>query len=170
MLDARLEGDTLVLLGTLPASCGQRDWGVAPLGNAAFARGAIGSAWQEVGGKLGGSVRNGSVSGGLTPLVNTTSPTLAEIVRDMNKWSSNVIARQLLALVGEDQARAADMVRHGGDVAWQLLGTAGVPTEVTVVPGAAFGDDNCIRFSYAVSDDTLRDALQRIGDALSQLR
>ena len=41
---------------------------------------------------------------------------------------------------------------------------------VAVVPGAAFGDDNCIRFSYAVSDDTLRDALQRIGDALSQLR
>ena len=41
---------------------------------------------------------------------------------------------------------------------------------VAVGPGAAFGDDNCIRFSYAVSDDTLRDALQRIGDALSQLR
>ena len=43
-------------------------------------------------------------------------------------------------------------------------------SRVAVVPGAAFGDDNCIRFSYAVSDDTLRDALQRIGDALSQLR
>ena len=43
-------------------------------------------------------------------------------------------------------------------------------SRVAVVPGAAFGDDNCIRFSYAVSDDTLRDALQRIGDVLSQLR
>ena len=136
-LDARLEGDTLVLLGTLPASCGQRDWGVAPLGNAAFARGAVGSAWQEVGGTLIGGVRSGSAPGGLTPLLNTTSPTLAEIVRDMNKWSSNVIARQLLALVGADQSRALDMVRHGGDVAWQLLGTAGVPTEGFILDNGA---------------------------------
>lgn len=38
---------------------------------------------------------------------------------------------------------------------------------VALVPGSAFGDDRCIRFSYAVDDDTLRDALSRVGKVLT---
>lgn len=34
--------------------------------------------------------------------------------------------------------------------------------QVAVVPGSAFGDDKCIRFSYAVSDDVLVDALHKV--------
>ncbi len=37
---------------------------------------------------------------------------------------------------------------------------------VAVVPGSAFGDDKCIRFSYALADDLLMQALQRIGKIL----
>ena len=37
---------------------------------------------------------------------------------------------------------------------------------VACVPGEAFGDKNCIRLSYAVSDDVLMDALHRMKEAL----
>lgn len=37
---------------------------------------------------------------------------------------------------------------------------------VAVVAGSAFGDDNCIRISYAASEDTLREAIRRIGECL----
>lgn len=37
---------------------------------------------------------------------------------------------------------------------------------VALVPGSAFGDDKCIRFSYAVDDDTLADALNKVGKVL----
>ena len=40
---------------------------------------------------------------------------------------------------------------------------------VALVPGAAFGDDRCIRLSYAVADDVLADALSRVGGALAKL-
>ena len=40
---------------------------------------------------------------------------------------------------------------------------------VALVPGAAFGDDNCIRLSYAVDDETLAQALRRVGEALAKL-
>ena len=40
---------------------------------------------------------------------------------------------------------------------------------MALVPGAAFGDDRCIRFSYAVADDVLRDALERVGAVLKNL-
>lgn len=38
---------------------------------------------------------------------------------------------------------------------------------VALVPGSAFGDDRCIRFSYAVDDDVLVDALNRVGEVLT---
>ncbi len=37
---------------------------------------------------------------------------------------------------------------------------------VAVVPGSAFGDAKCIRFSYALADEVLIDALTRIGKVL----
>ncbi|MBD5607865.1 MAG: pyridoxal phosphate-dependent aminotransferase [Desulfovibrio sp.] len=40
---------------------------------------------------------------------------------------------------------------------------------VAVVPGVAFGDDKCFRISFAVGDDRLRDALDRVGEALASL-
>lgn len=44
----------------------------------------------------------------------------------------------------------------------QLLEKAGV----ALVPGKPFGDDNCVRISYAVADDVLTEALERIGKFL----
>lgn len=41
---------------------------------------------------------------------------------------------------------------------------------VALVPGAAFGDDNCIRFSYAVADDVLKRALSAVGRELAALQ
>jgi aspartate aminotransferase len=43
-----------------------------------------------------------------------------------------------------------------------LLDRAGV----ALVPGAAFGDDRCIRISYAVSDDSLTKALRKVAKVL----
>lgn len=40
---------------------------------------------------------------------------------------------------------------------------------VAVVTGDAFGDKNCIRISYAASEETLREALKRIKNALAAL-
>lgn len=37
---------------------------------------------------------------------------------------------------------------------------------VALVPGSAFGDDRCVRFSYALDDDTLIRALEAVGKAL----
>lgn len=41
---------------------------------------------------------------------------------------------------------------------------------VALVPGAAFGDDNYIRFSYATSEENLKKALTRMKEALAKLK
>ena len=56
-------------------------------------------------------------------------------------------------------------VTNSTDLCTLLLDKA----HVAVVPGAAFGDDKCIRFSYAVGDDVLKGALESIGAVLAEL-
>ena len=51
------------------------------------------------------------------------------------------------------------------DLCYYLLETA----HVAVVTGEAFGDDNCIRISYAASEPMLRSAVERISKALANL-
>ena len=41
---------------------------------------------------------------------------------------------------------------------------------VALVPGDAFGDPNCMRFSYATSKENLTEAVRRIKEALGQLK
>ena len=40
---------------------------------------------------------------------------------------------------------------------------------VATVAGSAFGDDSCIRLSYAASEEELREAVRRIGEAVKKL-
>jgi aspartate aminotransferase len=72
-------------------------------------------------------------------------------------------------LSGQD-ARFASLAKAGGPgalrsklLAQYLLEEAGV----AVVPGADFGDDRCIRISFASSAEDLTVALKRIGKALA---
>ncbi len=57
-------------------------------------------------------------------------------------------------------------INNATDLSMYLL-TEGL---VAVVTGEAFGDNNCIRFSYATSEDILTEALSRIKDALGKLK
>ncbi len=53
-------------------------------------------------------------------------------------------------------------IKNSTALCTMLLEKAGV----ALVPGAAFGDDRCIRFSYAVGEEALKKAMQRIGEVL----
>ena len=51
----------------------------------------------------------------------------------------------------------------------ELCGLILEKAHVATVPGAAFGDDNCIRLSFAVSDESLASGLEKIGSVLENL-
>lgn len=59
----------------------------------------------------------------------------------------------------------ATTVKNADDLCIYLLEKA----HVSLVSGSAFGDDNCVRLSYAASESDLRKALQRMKDALGKL-
>lgn len=57
-------------------------------------------------------------------------------------------------------------IENSTDMAFYLLNEANVAT----VMGSAFGDDTCIRLSYATSEDLLIEAIRRIKEALLKLQ
>ncbi|HSH88874.1 MAG TPA: D-alanyl-D-alanine carboxypeptidase/D-alanyl-D-alanine-endopeptidase [Ramlibacter sp.] len=89
--------------GAYPASCGEREWPVAYADPRSYAGRAVGGMWQHLGGTLSGQVRDGRVPAGLAPAFETHSPSLSEIIRDINKYSNNVMAQQLFLTLSLQQ-------------------------------------------------------------------
>ena len=81
--------------GSYPAACGERVWPVAYADPRSYATRAVAGMWQELGGKLTGQAREGRVPPQLKPAFELQSPALAEVIRDVNKFSNNVMAQQL---------------------------------------------------------------------------
>src|SRR5688500_3935628 len=57
-------------------------------------------------------------------------------------------------------------IKDGDDFCLLMLEKA----HVSMVPGGAFGDENCVRLSYAASEKDLREALRRIKETLATLK
>ena len=57
-------------------------------------------------------------------------------------------------------------IHNADDVVTYLLTEA----HVALVSGSAFGEDNCIRFSYATSEELLIEAMRRVKEALAKLQ
>ena len=81
--------------GSFPAVCGEKIWPVAYSAPQQFATRAIAGMWQQIGGQLTGQVRNGLVPANLQATFVLESPALSEVIRDINKFSNNVMAQQL---------------------------------------------------------------------------
>ena len=94
--------------GSFPAACGEASWALAYPEPRSFGARAIAGLWGEMGGQLTGVVRDGRVPAGLTPAFEVQSPPLAEVVRDINKFSNNVMADQLFLTLGLTQRRRGD--------------------------------------------------------------
>ena len=57
-------------------------------------------------------------------------------------------------------------ISNGDDFCLYMLEEA----HVSLVPGSAFGEDKCVRLSYAASEKDLREALKRIKESLAKLK
>ena len=113
--DTFVHGQTtrLVLTGTYPADCGEQRWNIAVQDHPAFVWGVFRQLWGELGGSISGNVRNGEVPAAARLLAGLPSSTLAEVVRDINKYSNNVMARQLFITLGMESGRRPARAEDG---------------------------------------------------------
>jgi D-alanyl-D-alanine carboxypeptidase/D-alanyl-D-alanine-endopeptidase (penicillin-binding protein 4) len=95
--------------GAYPSECGERIWPVAYTDPATYATRAIEGMWLTIGGQLSGRVRTGSVIAQARPVLYAQSPPLAEIIRDINKYSNNLMAEQLFLTLGMHEGGTSQM-------------------------------------------------------------
>jgi serine-type D-Ala-D-Ala carboxypeptidase/endopeptidase (penicillin-binding protein 4) len=93
--------------GSYPIGCGEKTWAVAYADPASYAERAVLGLWREMGGTLKGRVREGRAPAGLRPTFEAASPPLADVIRDINKFSNNVMAQQLFLTLSLPQSGAA---------------------------------------------------------------
>lgn len=108
--------------GRYPASCGDKNWAIALPDPNSFALKAVEGMWRSMGGQLTGSVRDGVVPAGLKPAWENQSPALAEVVRDINKYSNNVMTQQVLLTLGKERMGVGSLEAGRAALAqwWQL--------------------------------------------------
>ena len=118
-LKASFEPRRTRFAGSYAAACGELFWPVADAQPASYDARLLGGLWQELGGTLTGRVREGAAPADAPPTLELRSPSLAEVVRDINKFSNNVMAQQLLLTLA---LQAAPTRTATPEAARELLG------------------------------------------------
>ena len=105
--------------GRYAQSCGERDWYVALLDHAHYVHGMFTTYFRDAGGQFDGGLKEARAPRGKPPFVTLLSPPLYDIVRDVNKLSNNVMARQIFLTLATTRhpppatpALAADVVQR----------------------------------------------------------
>jgi len=96
--------------GSFARACGNKTWHVSLLSPNEYALASFRTLWKAAGGTLRGGVREGLAEPNAIPLIEHESPPLSEVIRDINKNSNNVMARQLFLTLGvslQQQAAAS---------------------------------------------------------------
>lgn len=118
--------------GHYPKDCGEQGWSLALLDHARFVGGAFAKSWAELGGSWSGVVRIGATPADARLVASIESAPMAETVRDINKFSNNVMARQLFLALSADGIEAASTTRSAQRIK-EWLDKKGVSTAGLVI-------------------------------------
>ena len=127
----------VVFSGAMPVSCGERDWYLGLLSHPEFIYGMFKNLWEEAGGVLIGRWRDGPAPRNLPPLARAISPPLGEIIRDVNKFSNNVMARQVFLTISAELTKLPGRTDRSGRAihAWLKSKAIAIP-ELVVENGS----------------------------------
>lgn len=106
---SHLEGHRIVLEGNIPALCGEAQDYFSLLPPEEYFFAVFAALWQELGGQIQGRVRTGAAPDSLPAFSTHLSPPLSEVIRDINKFSNNTMARQLFMTLGTADAGTASI-------------------------------------------------------------
>lgn len=93
------DGVTVAFSGSLPEQCDERYLELSVLSDTQYVFSSFKKLWAQLGGQFNGQLVLVPVIDGATLVTTWSSPPLDSVVRDINKWSNNVMARQLLLTI-----------------------------------------------------------------------
>lgn len=118
--------------GNYPRSCDERSWNVALLDHARFSGGAFAQLWAEAGGTWSGAVRVANAPPEARLILGIESAPLADLVRDINKYSNNVMARQLFITLSSELDKQPGTAQRSGELIRVWLQRKGISAREVV--------------------------------------
>ena len=92
--------------GTFSPDCGERYLELSVFDDEKYAFYTFRKLWKELGGKFSGNLRVQELPTGATKILEQQSDPLGYVIRDINKWSNNLMARQLLLTLAVEKSGA----------------------------------------------------------------
>jgi D-alanyl-D-alanine carboxypeptidase/D-alanyl-D-alanine-endopeptidase (penicillin-binding protein 4) len=138
-LQPALDARGIAFGGSFSAVCGDKTWYIHPYltSSVDYFGMAFRDLWREVGGTLNGNVVDGTLPPEARLLTEWQSPPLAEVVRDINKYSNNVMARQLLLTIAKETGSAPAGTAQGAAVIRSWLASENIDTTPLVIENGA---------------------------------
>ena len=94
-----------VFRGAYPLACGEQLLHLSVLDHGRYFSAAFAALWQSAGGSWIGRLREAPVPSDARRIAVHESAPLAEVIRDVNKFSNNVMARQIYLTLGTEAGR-----------------------------------------------------------------
>jgi len=121
--------------GSMPAVCGEKTWSIHPytMSNTQYFGAVFRQMWRDLGGGLQGQVMDGVLPMEARLVAERESVALPEVLRDMNKFSNNVIARHLLLTIATEGGRTVGTPERGAHVIKSWLAARGIENPEVVI-------------------------------------
>ena len=130
-------GNRLSVAGNYRSGCAPMAVTRAVMRAPEFAYGTFRTFWQQSGGVLEGGLRMGVAPAEARLLYTHDSLSLAEVIRLVNKFSSNVMARHLLLTVAAEKAGRPATAAAGQRVVTEFLASRGIAIPGLVIENGA---------------------------------
>ena len=149
--------DQVIFSGRFPNRCRHYILTRSLLTHETYVYGMFKATWQQLGGTIAGVVRTGAAPASGTPFLVHHSKPLSDIIKHINKFSNNVMTRQLLLTLGAEQVEAPGTVDKGVRALEEYLTGVGLDTHsLRIDNGAGLSRD--VRVSAGLLADVLAHA------------
>ena len=121
--------------GRMPAACGEKFWNIHPYGmtQTQYFGALFRQMWRDAGGVFQGEVVDGAVPPQARLVAERESVSLPEVIRDMNKFSNNVMARQLLLTIAAETEKMPASAERGAQVVKTWLAARGIDNPEVII-------------------------------------
>ncbi|MBI2969980.1 MAG: D-alanyl-D-alanine carboxypeptidase/D-alanyl-D-alanine-endopeptidase [Gammaproteobacteria bacterium] len=135
-------GDRVIFHGNFPASCGYYVLGRSVLTPQTYAFGMFKFLWEQSGGSISGGVRSVAGFSHSRHILNWRSRPLGEVIRLVNKFSNNVMTRNLLLTLGAERHGEPGTVEKGIQAIEEYLHQHGIRADsMRMINGAGLSRD-----------------------------
>jgi D-alanyl-D-alanine carboxypeptidase/D-alanyl-D-alanine-endopeptidase (penicillin-binding protein 4) len=149
----------VIFEGEYSPSCGNYRMARTVLAHDTYFYGLFTGLWEQLGGRLRGGLRTGTMAPDARRVLTWRSAPLANVIRDINKNSNNVMTRQLVYTLAAEQNGPPGTRAAGVDVIRDYLAGRGLDVEsLVMINGAGLSRD--ARISARLLVEMLRQAQQ----------